>query len=75
MSEPGYREQLERVDADLARMRQEVAEMRREIGERSAGATDAAEMATVFTNVEQQEALIEDLEIRRRQLLQRLEKE
>ncbi|WP_066934494.1 hypothetical protein [Microtetraspora fusca] len=72
MSEPDYRSQLERVDADLARLRQEVKEMRREIGERRDGTTDAAEMSALITNVEQQEALIEDLELRRRHLLRRL---
>ncbi|GLX00351.1 hypothetical protein [Microtetraspora sp. NBRC 16547] len=73
MSAPEYREQLERVDADLARLRQEVRDMRREIGERGAGPTDAAEMSSLITNAEQQEALIEDLELRRQQLLRRLE--
>ncbi|MCC5577175.1 hypothetical protein IMZ11_16230 [Microtetraspora sp. AC03309] len=72
MNELKYREQLERVDADLVRLRQEVVDMRREIGGRGAGPTDAAEMSAVITQVEQQEALIEDLELRREQLLRRL---
>ncbi|MGI5492862.1 hypothetical protein [Microtetraspora malaysiensis] len=73
MSESDYRSQLERVEADLARLRQEVKELRREIGERRDGTTDAAEMSALFTNVEQQEALIEDLELRRQHVLRRLE--
>jgi ubiquinone biosynthesis protein UbiJ len=72
MDEPEVREQLRQVDADLAKLRQDVAEMRQQIGERWNSPTDSAELAMILTNVEQQEALIEDLETRREQLLARL---
>ncbi|MEZ0076565.1 hypothetical protein [Planotetraspora sp. GP83] len=72
MDDSELREQLKQVEADLVRLREEVAEIRREIGERWDSPTDPAEIATVLTNAEQQEALIEDLEARRAQLLQRL---
>jgi ubiquinone biosynthesis protein UbiJ len=66
------REALRRVEEDLARLRRDVAEARQQIGERWDAPTDAAELAMVLTNVEQQEALIEDLEARRETLLRRL---
>jgi ubiquinone biosynthesis protein UbiJ len=72
MDESEIRRQLKDVDAELARLREDVAAMRREIGERWDAPTDAAELATVLTNVEQQESLIETLEARRERLLQKL---
>jgi hypothetical protein len=72
MDDAEIREQLNEVEAGLARLRESAAAIRREIGERWDAPTDAAEMATVITNAEQQEALIETLEARRERLLRRL---
>ncbi|GII53762.1 hypothetical protein Pth03_21510 [Planotetraspora thailandica] len=72
MDESEIRRQLEEVDTELARLRADVAAMRREIGERWDAPTDAAELATVLTNAEQQESVIETLEARRQHLQQQL---
>jgi hypothetical protein len=72
MDDAEIREQLNEVEAGLARLRESAEAIRREIGERWDAPTDAAEMATVITNAEQQEALIETLEARRERLLRRL---
>ncbi|WP_203881689.1 hypothetical protein [Planotetraspora kaengkrachanensis] len=72
MDDAEIRDQLQEVETELVRLRESAAEIRREIGERWDAPTDAAEMATVITNAEQQEALIETLEARRERLRQRL---
>jgi hypothetical protein len=73
MDESELREDLQKLDGQIARLRQDVVEMRREIGQSWDAPTDPAEKASLLTNVEQQEALIDDLEVRRQQLLRRLE--
>ncbi|GAA1269012.1 hypothetical protein Psi02_18850 [Planotetraspora silvatica] len=72
MDDAEIREQLKELEAELARLRASAADIRREIGERWDAPTDAAEIAMVITNAEQQESLIETLEARRERLLQKL---
>ncbi|GAA4589914.1 hypothetical protein GCM10023194_45420 [Planotetraspora phitsanulokensis] len=72
MDDVEIRDRLREVEAELVRLRESAAAIRQEIGERWDAPTDAAEMATVITNAEQQESLIETLEARRERLLQRL---
>ncbi|MBP2707453.1 hypothetical protein JOL79_27075 [Microbispora sp. RL4-1S] len=72
MDESELREQLDEVNGQIERMRRDVAQLREEIGQGWDGPTDQAEQSSLLTNVEQQEALIDDLETRRQQILQRL---
>ena len=67
------REELQRVEAELAQLRETAAALRRRIGERADDPTDSAERAAMITAAEEQEAFIEVLEARREQLLERLE--
>jgi chromosome segregation ATPase len=63
-------EEIEQLDADLARLRREATEVREQIGDRDGeGPTDSAELAAMLSNVEQLESLIETLEARREKLL------
>ncbi|WP_169985661.1 MULTISPECIES: hypothetical protein [unclassified Microbispora] len=64
--------ELEEVDAQIERLRKEAAQMREEIGQSWDAPTDMAERSTLLTNVEQQEALIDDLQVRREQILRRM---
>jgi hypothetical protein len=54
--------ELRQLEADLAVLRR-TAELRREVGEQ--GAIDAADRSALITEAEEQEALAEDLELRR----------
>ncbi|MEU8175027.1 hypothetical protein AB0C14_19280 [Microbispora hainanensis] len=72
MDDPELKKELDEVDAQIERLRRETAQMREEIGQSWDAPTDAAERATLLTNVEQQEALIDDLELRREQILRRM---
>ena len=65
-------DELQQVDQELAELRESAAGLRQQIGERSDGASDAAEVAMLLTEAEQQEAVVDTLERRRRSLLQRL---
>jgi hypothetical protein len=66
-------EEIERIDADLARLRKEAVEVRAQIGDQAGeGPTDPAETAMMLANVEQLESLIETLEARRETLANRL---
>jgi hypothetical protein len=67
------REELQRVEEELAQLRETAAALRRRIGERADDPTDSAERAAMITAAEEQEAFIEVLEARREQLLERLE--
>jgi hypothetical protein len=69
------REELREVEADLAELRRTAAELRRQIGERWFDPTDEPERAALITAAEEQEALAEELELRREELLRRLEEE
>lgn len=72
MDDPELKKELDEVDAQIERLRRETVQMREEIGQSWDEPTDPAERATLLTNVEQQEALIEDLQLRREQILRRL---
>jgi hypothetical protein len=67
------REELQRVEAELAQLRETAAALRRRIGERADDPTDSAERAAMITAAEEQEAFIEVLDARREQLLERLQ--
>ncbi|MEW9527548.1 hypothetical protein [Microbispora sp. NPDC049125] len=72
MEESGLKDELNEVDGQIERLRRDVAQMREGIGQSWDGPTDPAERSMLLTNVEQQEALIDDLQVRREQILQRL---
>ncbi|MGI5162035.1 hypothetical protein [Microbispora sp. CA-102843] len=72
MDEPELKKELEEVDVQIERLRRETAEIREEIGQSWDAPTDMAERSTLLTNVEQQEALIDDLQLRREQILRRM---
>ncbi len=66
------REELRLVEEDLARLREAAADLRRRIGERADYPTDPAELSALIEEAEEQEALAEELEARREELLRRL---
>ena len=66
------REELQVVEADLARLRQEVADLRRRLGEGWDEPTDPEERSALIEGAEEQEALIDELEARREELRRRL---
>ena len=66
------RDELRLVEGEIAQLRSTAAALREQIGDRSDGARDPAELATVLTSVEEQEALIGILEGRRADLRGRL---
>jgi hypothetical protein len=66
------REELRLVEEDLARLRETAADLRRLIGERANEPTDPAERSALIEAAEEQEALAEELEARREELLRRL---
>ncbi|MEU7881665.1 hypothetical protein [Microbispora bryophytorum] len=72
MDDPELKKELDEVDAQIERLRRETAQLREEIGQSWNAPTDMAERATLLTNVEQQEALIDDLQVRREQILRRM---
>jgi hypothetical protein len=72
MDDPELGKELEEVDAQIERLRKQAAQMREEIGQSWDAPTDMAERSTLLTNVEQQEALIDDLQVRREQILRRM---
>ncbi|GGO13408.1 hypothetical protein GCM10010116_26990 [Microbispora rosea subsp. aerata] len=74
MDESELEKQLKEVDAQIERLREETRQMREEIGQSWDAPTDPAEKAVLLTNVEQQEALIDDLQVRREQILRRMER-
>ncbi|MCW2703419.1 MAG: hypothetical protein JWQ37_1414 [Blastococcus sp.] len=66
------RDELRVVEEELTQLRQTATELRRRVGERADRPTDSAEIATLITEAEEQEAFIEVLERRREDLLRRL---
>jgi hypothetical protein len=60
----------ERLDQEIADLQSQVAELRRRIGERDYP-IDAAEMSLLFTEVEEQEAILAALEARRDEIKER----
>ncbi|GAB2948316.1 hypothetical protein ACFMQL_10470 [Nonomuraea fastidiosa] len=67
------KDELEQVEADLARLRAENQEIRDQI--RDIGATDQVEIASMISQADEQAELISELERRRDGLLQRLKQE
>ncbi|OPG12714.1 hypothetical protein [Microbispora sp. GKU 823] len=72
MDEPELKKELDEVDAQIERLRKETAQIREEIGQSWDAPTDMVERSALLTNVEQQEALIDDLQVRREQILRRM---
>lgn len=70
--EAAIREELRLLEEDLARLRETAASLRQRIGERWDDPTDAAERSALIENAEEQEALIDQLEARREELLREL---
>jgi SMC interacting uncharacterized protein involved in chromosome segregation len=66
--ETALRQELERVESDLNDLRETARELRQQVGERWFEPTDASERATLITAAEEQEALLEQLEMRRDEL-------
>ena len=66
------REELQRLEEDLARLRETAASLRERIGERWDEPTDSAERSALIESAEEQEALIDQLEARREELLREL---
>jgi len=64
--------ELRLVEEDLTRLRETAADLRRRIGDRAEEPTDAAERSALIEAAEEQEALIDQLEARREELLTRL---
>jgi hypothetical protein len=64
--------ELRLVEEDLTRLRETAADLRRRIGDRDEEPTDAAERSALIEAAEEQEALIDQLEGRREELLTRL---
>ena len=61
-----------RLVQDDARLRETAADLRRRIGERDEEPTDPEERSALIEAAEEQEALIDQLEARREELLRRL---
>ena len=72
MSTDGLAEELKLVEEDLTRLRETAAGLRRRIGDRDEEPTDAAERSALIEAAEEQEALIDQPEARREELLGRL---
>ncbi|GAA3648423.1 hypothetical protein GCM10022224_008960 [Nonomuraea antimicrobica] len=66
------KDDLQRVEEDLARLRAENQDVRDQI--RDMGATDQVEISAMISQADEQVELIADLERRRDTLIQRLEK-
>ena len=72
MSTDGLAEEFRLLEEDLTRLRETAADLRRRIGDRADEPTDAAERPALTEAAEEQEALIDQLEARREELLRRL---
>ena len=72
MSTDALAEELKLVEEDLTRFREMAAELRHRIGDQDEEPTDAAERSALIEAAEEQEALIDQLEARREELLRRL---
>jgi predicted nucleic acid-binding Zn-ribbon protein len=60
-------EEVRRLDEEIARLKQQNQEQREQI--RDMGATDQTEIAALITQIEEQEAVIAELEERRASLV------
>jgi hypothetical protein len=65
-------EELRLVQGDIARLGETAADLWRRIGERDEEPTDPKERAALIEAAQEQEALIDQLEARREELLRRL---
>jgi hypothetical protein len=72
MTTAALTEELRLVEEDLAQLRKTAVGLRRRIGDRAEEPTDTAERSALIEAAEEQEALIDQLEARREQLLRRL---
>jgi hypothetical protein len=72
MSTDGLTEEFRLLEEDLTRLRETASDLRRRIGDRDDEPTDAAERSALIEAAEEQEALINQLEARREELLRRL---
>jgi hypothetical protein len=72
MSTDALAKELKLVEEDLTRFRETAADLRHRIGARDEEPTDAAERSALIEAAEEQEALIGQLEARRKELLRRL---
>jgi len=72
MSTDELAEEFRLVEEELTRLRETAADLRRHIGDRADEPTDAAERSALIETAEEQEALIDQLEARREELLRRL---
>lgn len=71
-SPAAVRVELRGVEEELAQLRENAAPLRRRIGDHWDDPTDPVEKTELIALVEEQEALIEELENRREDLLRRL---
>ncbi|MCW2914522.1 MAG: hypothetical protein JWN52_2590 [Actinomycetia bacterium] len=71
-SKAALEEELRQVEADLAELRRTAVELRSQIGD---GPGDAVDRSATITAAEEQEALADQLEARRDELLRRLGRE
>ena len=72
MSTDGLAEEFRLLEEDLTRLGETAADLRGRIGDRDDEPTDAAERSALIEAAEEQEALIDQLEARREELLRRL---
>jgi signal transduction histidine kinase len=68
-SKAALERELLQLEADLADLRRTAADLRQQIGD---GPGDAVDISTTITEAEEQEALAEELEVRRDELRRRL---
>ncbi|MET8154036.1 hypothetical protein ACIBSW_16600 [Actinoplanes sp. NPDC049668] len=61
----------ERLDQKIADLQTQVQDMRRRIGDRADSPTDAAEVSSLLTEVEEQEAILAALTARRDEIKER----
>ena len=64
--------ELALVERDLAEARKEVDDLRQELGERTDGPGDAVDATTLIEQLNVAESLLEDLQLRRTTLRQRV---
>jgi hypothetical protein len=69
------REELREVEAALTDLRHTAAELRRQIGERWFDPTDQEEYSALIAAADEQEALADELRVRRERLLEALGEE
>lgn len=68
----GLRKELKQVEELIARTRGSAAGIHEEIGGQEEGTLDSAEVSELFSETQEQEALLGELELRRDELRRRL---